>query len=295
MASALWGFAFVAQRVGAEHVGPFSFTAVRFLMGGLLLVPIIMIRDRIRHTAVTRRRAANRKMLWPGIAVGILLTIAVNLQQVAMISTPAGNAAFITGLYMVFVPVLAAIRGHRTGWGTIFGVIAALAGLYLISVTDDLSIGWGEIVLIISTLFWAIQIVVIEHFAGQLAALRFATTQFLTCGVLSAALAVIVEPAPFANLGLAWAPLLYGGLISVGIAYTLQVLGQRHARATHAALIMSTEAVFGAIGGALLLGENMGPRGYLGAVLIIVGIVVAQLEASRQVREPLSDELLAST
>lgn len=277
MASALWGFAFVAQRVGAAHVGPFSFTAVRFALGALVLLPIIWVRDRVRGLPRAKRKAATRAVVLPGIASGVLMTIAVNLQQVAMSDTPAGNAAFITGLYMVFVPVIAAFRGHRSNLATVLGVVASLVGLYLISVNDELTIGRGEWLLILSTVFWALQILVIEHFAGRLSALRFALVQFLTCAVVSSVVALLAESAPFGGLVEAAIPLLYGGLVSVGIAYTLQVVGQRHALATHASLIMATESVFGALGGALLLSEFMGLRGYAGAALMIIGIVVAQL------------------
>ncbi len=213
----------------------------------------------------------------PGIVTGVLLTIAVNLQQAAMSDTPAGNAAFITGLYMVFVPVIAAFRGHRSSVATILGVVSSVVGLYLISVTDDFTIGGGEVLLIISTVFWAVQILAIEHFSTRLSALRFAAVQFLTCAVLSSLVALVFEPTPFSGLDKAVIPLLYGGLVSVGIAYTLQVVGQRHALATHASLIMAAESVFGALGGALLLGESMGLVGYLGAALMITGIVVSQL------------------
>jgi len=277
LASALWGFAFVAQRVGAAHVGPFSFTAVRFALGALVLLPIIWVRDRVRGVPRAKRTAATRAVVLPGIASGVLMTIAVNLQQVAMSDTPAGNAAFITGLYMVFVPVIAAFRGHRSNLATVLGVVASLVGLYLISVNDELTIGRGEWLLILSTVFWALQILVIEHFAGRLSALRFALVQFLTCAVVSSVVALLAESAPFGGLVEAAIPLLYGGLVSVGIAYTLQVVGQRHALATHASLIMATESVFGALGGALLLSEFMGLRGYAGAALMIIGIVVAQL------------------
>lgn len=277
LASALWGLAFVAQRVGAEHVGPFSFTGVRFALGCVVLLPLIVVRDRVRTVPAARRRAATRAVIVPGILTGLLLTVAINLQQVAMSDTPAGNAAFITGLYMVFVPVIAAFRGHRSSIITVLGVLSSLVGLYLISVTDDFSLGYGEALLIVSTVFWALQILAVEHFSTRLAALRFAAVQFLTCAVLSSVTALVFEPAPFAGLGEAAIPLLYGGLVSVGIAYTLQVVGQRHALATHAALIMAAESVFGALGGALLLGETMGVPGYLGAALMVTGIVVSQL------------------
>nr|WP_300143914.1 DMT family transporter [Propionicimonas sp.] len=277
LASALWGFAFVAQRVGAQHVGPFAFTAVRFALGALLLVPLVLLRDRVRRVPVAVRRAATRAVVVPGILTGVMLTVAINLQQTAMSDTPAGNAAFITGLYMVFVPVIAAFRGHRSNGATVFGVVASLVGLYLISVTEALTIGRGEVLLILSCIPWAVQILMIEHYSPRLSALRFAVAQFITCAVLSGLAALVFERAAFAGIGDAAVPLLYGGLVSVGIAYTLQVVGQRHALATHASLIMATESVFGALGGALLLSESMGLRGYLGAALMVTGIVVSQL------------------
>lgn len=276
LASAIWGFAFVAQRIGANVVGPFTFNAVRFALGALVVVAIAWWLGRRRGVSWERRRRAWRPALVPGLVAGVLLTVASNLQQAAMATVPAGNAAFITGLYMVFVPVIAAFRGHRSTWTTILGVASSVVGLYLIAVTDALTIGTGEVLLIVSTLVWAGQILVIDHFAPRVSSLRFAAVQFATCAVLSAVAAPMFEPAPFSGIAAAIVPILYGGVLSVGVAFTLQVVGQRDALATHAALIMAMESVFGAIGGALLLGEDMGPRGYLGAVLMVIGIVVSQ-------------------
>lgn len=279
LASALWGFAFVAQRVGAGHVGPLTFSGVRFALGFLVVLAIIAIRSTLRRVPWQRRRQAWRATLWPGVLAGVLLAVAVNLQQAAMSSVPAGNAAFITGLYMVFVPVIAAFRGHRSSLATVVGVAASVVGLYLIAVTDSFTIGPGEILLIISTVIWALQILVIDHYGGPLSALRFAAVQFFTCAVLSSLGALVIDPAPFAGIDQAVGPILYGGILSVGVAFTLQVVGQRDALATHAALIMAMESVFGAIGGALILGESMGVRGYVGAALMVTGMVVAQLGA----------------
>jgi drug/metabolite transporter (DMT)-like permease len=276
LASAIWGFAFVAQRIGASVVGPFTFNAVRFLLGALVVVAIAWWLARRRGVSWVRRRRAWRRALVPGLVAGVLLAIASNLQQAAMTTVPAGNAAFITGLYMVFVPVIAALRGHRSTWTTILGVVSSVIGLYLIAVTDALMIGTGEVLLIISTLVWAGQILTIDHFGSRVSSLRFAAVQFITCAVLSAVAAPVFEPAPFTGIGAALIPILYGGVLSVGVAFTLQVVGQRDALATHAALIMALESVFGAIGGALVLGEDMGVRGYVGAALMVVGIVVAQ-------------------
>jgi drug/metabolite transporter (DMT)-like permease len=284
-ASAIWGFAFVAQRVGAGFVGPFTFNAVRFALGAVVVVAIAWWFAVRRKVPWSRRSGAWRAALFPGLVVGVLLFIGSNLQQAAMASVPAGNAAFITGLYMVFVPVIAAFRGHRSAWTTVAGVAASVVGLYLIAVTDALTVGGGELLLIISTVVWAVEILTIDHYGPRLSSLRFAAVQFITCSVLSAAGALAFEQQPFTGLDQAVVPVLYGGILSVGVAFTLQVVGQRDALATHAALIMAMESVFGAIGGAILLSEDMGVRGYVGAALMVIGIVVSQLGAVRSKSE----------
>lgn len=281
LASAIWGFAFVAQRVGAAHVGPLTFNAVRFGLGALVVLAVIWWRSRRVGLSRERDRQAWSGALVPGVAAGIALTVASNLQQTAMSSVPAGNAAFITGLYMVFVPLIAAFRGHRSSVSTVLGVVSSVIGLYLIAVTDDLTIGSGEWLLILSTLVWAGQILVIDHY-GKVSALRLAAVQFIVCSVLSGLGALVIDPAPFTGIDQAVIPILYGGILSVGIAFTLQVVGQRDALATHASLIMAMESVFGAIGGAVLLNESLGLRGFIGAVLMVGGIVISQWGLARQ-------------
>lgn len=281
LASAIWGFAFVAQRVGAAHVGPLTFNAVRFGLGALVVLAVIWWRSRRVGLSRERDRQAWRGALVPGLAAGMALTVASNLQQAAMSSVPAGNAAFITGLYMVFVPLIAAFRGHRSSGSTVLGVVSSVIGLYLIAVTDDLTIGSGEVLLILSTLVWAGQILVIDHY-GRVSALRLAAVQFIVCSVLSGLGALFIDPAPFIGINEAIIPILYGGILSVGIAFTLQVVGQRDALATHASLIMAMESVFGAIGGAVLLNESLGLRGFIGAVLMVGGIVISQWGLARQ-------------
>lgn len=276
LASAIWGFAFVAQRVGAESVDAFTFNAVRFAMGAAALVPVVWWLDRRRRVPRPIRAQATRAVFLPGFISGALLAAAVGMQQIAMSHTTAGNAAFITGLYMVFVPIVAAFRGHRSNWPTIAGIGLALFGLYFLAVGDDFSIGFGDAIVLASTFVWTAQILVIEHYSKRLSALRFSISQFAWCAVISAIAALLLDARPFTGIGAGLVPLLYGGLLSVGVAYTLQVLGQRDALASHAALIMSAESVFGALGGALLLGENMGARGYFGAALMAAGIALTQ-------------------
>ncbi len=276
LASAIWGFAFVAQRVGAESIDAFTFNAARFAMGAAALVPVVWWLDRRRRVPRPIRAQATRAVILPGLIAGLLLAVAVGMQQLAMSHTTAGNAAFITGLYMVFVPIVAAFRGHRSSWTTVVGIGLALVGLYFVAVGDDFGISFGDAIVLGSTFVWTVQILVIEHYSRRLSALRFSIAQFTWCAAISAVAALLLDDRPFAGLGEGLIPLLYGGLLSVGVAYTLQVIAQRDALASHAALIMSAEAVFGALGGALLLGENMGVRGYSGAALMAAGIALTQ-------------------
>ena len=276
LASAIWGFAFVAQRVGAESVGAFTFNAARFALGAVALLPVVWWLDRRRGVPRPIRALATRAAVLPGLVAGALLATAVGLQQVAMSHTTTGNAAFITGLYMVVVPVLAAFRGHRSSWTTIAGIALALVGLYFVAIRDGFSIGFGDAIVLVSTIPWALQILVVEHYAKRVSALRFSISQFLWCAALSALAAPLLDDRPFAGLGAGLVPLLYGGLLAVAVAYTLQVVAQRDALASHAALIMSSESVFGALGGALLLSESMGVRGYFGATLMAAGIALTQ-------------------
>lgn len=276
LASAIWGFAFVAQRVGAESIDAFTFNAVRFAMGAAALVPVVLWLDRRRRVPKPVRVQTTRAVIVPGLITGTLLAVAVGMQQLAMSHTTAGNAAFITGLYMVFVPIVAAFRGQRSNWTTVAGIALSLVGLYFLAVGEGFRIGFGDGIVLASTFVWTAQILVIEHYSKRLSALRFSISQFAWCAAISAIAALFLDAHPFAGLGEGLIPLLYGGLLSVGVAYTLQVVAQRDALASHAALIMSSESVFGAIGGALLLAENMGLRGYFGAVLMAAGIAATQ-------------------
>lgn len=290
LASAIWGFAFVAQRVGAESIDAFTFNAVRFAMGAAALLPVVWLLDRRRGVPRAVRAQSTRAAIVPGLISGVLLAAAVGMQQVAMSHTTAGNAAFITGLYMVFVPIVAAFRGHRSSWTTVVGIGLALAGLYFLAVGDDFRIGFGDAIVLASTFVWTAQILVIEHYSRQLSALRFSISQFAWCAALSGIAALFLDARPFAGLGEGLIPLLYGGLLSVGVAYTLQVVAQRDALASHAALIMSAESVFGALGGALLLGENMGARGYFGAALMAAGIALTQWRMESVPAPPVSSD-----
>jgi drug/metabolite transporter (DMT)-like permease len=273
----MWGMAFTAQRVGAEHVGPLTFNAVRFAMGAALISAVALFLDFRRGVSPRRRRQMRRDVMLPGLACGGLLTLATGLQQIAIKDTTAGNAAFVTGLYLLLVPLFGLLVGHRISWLTGAGIALALGGLYLIAGTSSFSLTQGDGLVMVSAVCFALQILAVDHWVNRLPALRFAAAQFWTCAIASSIGGLIFDRQPFGNLEAAAVPLAYGGLISVGLAYTFQVLGQRDAEPTPAALIMASETVFGALGGAIMLHENMGLRGYGGALAMTAGIVLSQL------------------
>jgi drug/metabolite transporter (DMT)-like permease len=277
----LWGLAFTAQKVGSEHVGPFTFNAIRFALGAAMIGVVVMILDRRRSIPRVDRRRLSKSVLWPGLLCGTMLTGAVGPQQAAIPDSTAGNVAFVTGLYLVLVPVFGIVLGHRIRWLTVAGIVLAMGGLYLIAVTGTFSLARGDGLATAAAVCFAAQILAVDHWAGRLPALRFACAQFWFCALTSAMLSPFFDEHPFAGLDLALVPLLYGGLISVGLAYTFQIMAQRDARPAPAALIMSLETVFGALGGALILHENMGVRGYLGASLMLAGIILSQMGPAR--------------
>lgn len=270
----IWGIAFVAQRVGADYMGTLTFNGIRFILGALSLIPVIAIFERKKVMSNEERKL----LIKYAILAGLVLFVASTLQQQGiMISGSAGKASFITGLYTVFVPVCGLFVHKHVSVSTWFGVVFAVVGLYFVSVGGSDSFGIGDVLVLIGTFFWTAHIIIIERATKRVSALRFAMGQFLFCGVLSMLFACIFETITFSAIRQGIIPILYGGFMSVGVAYTCQIIGQKDSDPTTAAIILSTESVFGAIGGALLLNERMSIRGYVGCVLIFAGIVLAQL------------------
>ena len=270
----IWGFAFVAQKVGAEFVGAFTFNGIRFMLGTVSLIPVILLfeREKLDKTKI-------RNILIPGLLAGTVLFIASTLQQYGVeITGSAGKAGFLTGLYTVLVPLIRFVTGKKTSIVTLFGAVFAVVGLFFLCMTgNELTFGMGDVVLIIGAFFWAGHILVVDKYVNDISPLKFSLVQFLVCGILSLIFAFILEDIEFSAVKSAGIPILYGGIMSVGVAYTCQILGQRDADPTFASIVFSTESVFSAIGGAILLNEIMSGRGYLGCVLIFIGIVLSQL------------------
>lgn len=270
----IWGFAFVAQKVGAEFVGAFTFNGIRFMLGTVSLIPVILLfeREKLDKTKI-------KNILIPGLLAGTVLFIASTLQQYGVeITGSAGKAGFLTGLYTVLVPLIRFVMGKKTSIFTLFGAVFAVVGLFFLCMTgDEFTFGMGDVVLIIGAFFWAGHILVVDKYVNDISPLKFSLVQFLVCGILSLIFAFILEDIELSAIKSAGIPILYGGIMSVGVAYTCQILGQRDADPTFASIVFSTESVFSAIGGAILLNEIMSGRGYLGCVLIFIGIVLSQL------------------
>lgn len=275
LAAVIWGFAFVAQRVGMEHVGPFTYNGARFLLGALSLLPLLWLG---RRSAAPVGPGGRRSILGGSLLAGSILFVGASLQQVGIVHTTAGKAGFITGLYVVFVPLLGLLWGHRTPWSTWIGAALAVAGLYLLTLTDDLTVAEGDGLVLVGAFFWAGHVLVIGWLSGRrVEPVLLACLQFIVCAVLSLAVAVTTEPITASGLWGGALPILYGGLLSVGVAYTLQVVAQRDAPPAHAAIILSLETGFAALGGWLLLNESLSGRGLIGCALMFAGMLLSQL------------------
>ena len=278
LAAAIWGFAFVAQRAGMEYVGPFTFNAVRFALGALALVPFILARRTSPASVRGRRREAGGRLsvVFGGGLAGLVLFAGASLQQVGIVYTTAGKAGFITGLYVILVPILGLALGHRPGLWTWAGAALATTGLYLLSATEGIALAPGDSFVLLGAFFWAAHVLIIGRFSPRVDVLRLALVQYLVCSALSLAVAGSVEVTTVAGLRGAAVPILYGGVLSVGVAFTLQVAAQRRAPPAHAAILLSLETVFAVLGGWLILGEVLGPRALTGCALMLAGILWSQ-------------------
>ena len=297
----IWGFAFVAQVSGGASLGTFYYNGIRFLLGAVSLIPVILIFER-------GEKGKNKITYLAGVAAGVILFTAANLQQWGInITGSSGKAGFLTALYTVIVPIFSAVfLKKRTNRNTWFGAILALIGLFLIlsgsmssgdtpffavmlkimtggkTFGGTLTVGFGDVILLLCAVAFAVHIVFIDYFGGSISPLRFSCTQFFTVGLISLVVALFTETITANAVQDALIPFLYGGIMSTGVAYTLQTIGQRGTHPTVSAIILSTESMFAAIGGALLLNERMTIGGYIGCAVILVGIMIAQLPTGKR-------------
>lgn len=278
----IWGTGFVAQRAGMEDVGPFIFNGLRFALGVVSLIPLLIWQAR-KGPSVPDESAAGKGFFFKGmIWAGLALFGGVSLQQIGLVYTTAGKAGFITGLYVVIVPFMALFLGQRPALGGGIGAVLAAAGLFFLSVNEDFSLAPGDAWVLAGAFIWAAHVLILGWLSPKLDCIKLAAGQFAVCALLSLIVAVLFESNTWAEIQAAAVPIIYGGIMPVGVAYTLQVVGQKHARPTPAAVILSLESAFAAVAGWLILNELMGTRALMGCALMFTGMLITQLWPDRR-------------
>ena len=277
----IWGFAFVAQFFGAGEVGSFAMNGLRFPLGTLSLLPVMLIFERGRSDKTQRKKNAFASLL-----AGTTLFIASTLQQVGiMVSGSVGISGFLTGLYTIFVPIACYVFfKKKTGINIVFSAVLAVIGIFMLCIKpgEGFSFGFGELLLLIGAFFWTAHVVIVDRCGKELRSLHFCFGQFLVCSVWSVLVMVIFEMPTLEGISAAAIPILYAGVLSVGVAYTLQVISQKRADPTFASIIFSTESVFSAIGGVIFGIDSISAVGYIGCGLIFCGIVISQLDFKKK-------------
>lgn len=292
LAAIIWGIAFVAQSVGMDYVGGFTFNAVRSLIGAAVLVPLILVFESKKSTDTTTAKIAShsrptsntvsyiqkrKDLIIGGISCGICLCLASNFQQFGIKYTSVGKAGFITACYIVIVPIIGLFLGKKCSKFIWAAVVMALIGLYLLCITDGFSIGKGDLLVLVCAFLFSVHILVIDHFSPKVDGVKLSCLQFLTCGILSGIPALLFERPSFSAICQAWMPFLYAGIMSCGVAYTLQIIGQKNMNPTVASLILSLESCISVLAGWVLLGQQLSTREILGCVIMFAAIILAQL------------------
>ena len=280
LAAFIWGSAFVAQSVGMDYVGPLTFNCVRSIIGGVVLIPCVFLLGRLKSPEERARAAAEsdrKTLLAGGVSCGVVLCAATSMQQFGMQYTSVGKAGFITALYIVIVPVLGLFFGKRCGFKIWLGVFIALVGFYLLCMTGGFTLERGDLYLLCCSLLFSFHILVIDHFSPLVDGVKMSCIQFLVSGVLSGAAMLLFETPSIAGIVAGAGPILYAGVLSSGVAYTLQIIGQKNYNPTVATLLLSLESVFSALTGWLVLHQKLSPREMAGCVLIFVAVILAQL------------------
>jgi len=277
-ATVIWGFAFIAQSVGMDLIGPFTFQSIRCILAVLFLIPCSFVLD-IGKCKVSESAAKwkNPRLWKTGLICGIALFVAASLQQIGLIYTDAGKAGFITAMYIVLVPILGLFFHRKPPKAAVFSVILAVAGLYLLSCMGVTEINKGDLLVMGCALAFAVQITCIDRLAGDVDGFRLNCVQSMVVAALSIPFVVFAETVDMGNILSCWLPLLFAGVLSMGLAYSLQIVGQKDLEPTTASLIMSLESVFAALGGWWLLGERMTNWELLGCGLVFAGVVISQL------------------
>lgn len=284
LTATIWGVAFVAQSAGMAYVGPFTFNGVRSILGGLVLLPCIGFLDRIRDDADEHEGGtkAGKQLLAGGVCCGLILFAASSFQQIGIQYTSVGKAGFITAMYILIVPIMGIFIHKKAGLKVWAGVAFAVCGLYLLCMSGSFKLEKGDAMELVCAFIFSLHILVIDYFSPRVDGVRMACIQFWVCGILSMVFAFVLETPQLSSVLAAWKPVCYGGIMSCGVAYTLQIVGQRDMNPTVASLILSLESVVSVVAGFLILHQTMSRRELLGCCLMVVAIVLAQLPAQRK-------------
>ena len=278
LTAVIWGVAFVAQSAGMDYVGPFTYNGVRCILGGMVLLPCIALLDRVRGEQESKNMGhGGRELLAGGLCCGVLLFAASSFQQIGIQYTTVGKAGFITAMYIIIVPVLGIFVHKKVGLKVWIGVAFAVCGLYLLCMTDGFQLEKGDALVLVCAVIFSLHILVIDYFSPKVDGVRMSCIQFWICGILSIILCLVFETPDIRSVLAAWKPICYGGFMSCGVAYTLQIVGQKGMNPTVASLILSLESVVSVIAGFLILHQTMSRRELLGCCLMVVAIVLAQL------------------
>lgn len=278
MAAVIWGAAFVAQSAGMDYLGPFSFNGTRSFLGALILVVLALILDAKNGK---KTNWTDKRLLMGGVACGIFLFMASSSQQIGIMSTSVGKSGFITALYIVLVPVISLFLKKRPGKFIWLSVLLAVIGLYFLCINGEFKLQVGDLWLFACALLFSLQILAVDKFAPGLDVVKLSCYQFLVCGILSIVPMIFEKPTAGALLD-CWLPLAYAGFLSCGVAYTLQMVGQKHVEATLASLLMSLESVFSVLFGFILLHERLSARELIGCVIMFAAVILAQLAPAKE-------------
>lgn len=286
IAAFIWGVAFVAQSVGADYIGPFTFNTIRFLLGGLVLVLLMIVMSRFEKPEDKKNHGSPKDIIKGGLACGVALSIAANLQQMGLSEASAGKAGFITALYIVIVPVLGLFLKKKVPPAVWVSIVLAVAGLYFLCITEGFKIEVSDFYLLLCALIYAVHILVIDHYSQKVSGVRLSFAQFVVACLISAVGMLMTEHPTFEAIKLCAVPLLYVGIFSSGVAYTLQIVAQKGSNPTIVSLLLSLESVFSVTAGALILHETLTGREFIGCVLMLIAVVLVQLPIKYRVTKP---------
>ena len=275
----IWGVAFVAQSVGMDYIGPFTFICVRNIIGGLVLIPLIFFLSKIDKTNRSEQEAGEYKKntLLGGICCGVFLCAASCFQQFGIMYTTVGKAGFITALYIIIVPILGIFLKKRVAGIVWLSSVIAIAGFYMLSISGQVIISKGDILVLIGALLFSFHILVIDYFSPKGNSVAISCIQFFTVSIICGILMFILENPQIMDILEAYIPILYAGVMSSGVAYTLQIVGQKNMEPTVASLILSLESVFSALAGWMLLGQGLTTKELIGCGLVFTAVILAQL------------------